>query len=245
MQKDTVAIQRVMIVGASSGIGHALALRYAESGIRVAVLARRTELLEDLRTLHPDRIVPKRLDVRDVENVPTALEDALGALGGLDLLILSSGTGEINEDLDFALERPTLETNVLGFTAVVDWAYNTCQRQGHGQIVAITSVAALRGEPSAPAYAASKAYQRNYLEGLRKKSRRSGSHVIVTEIRPGFVDTDMAKGDGLFWVAPVDKAARQIIRAIRSQKTLAYVTKRWALAGWIFALLPNGIYDRF
>ncbi len=163
----------------------------------------------------------------------------------MDLLIFSSGTGEINPALDFELEKPTLDTNVLGFTAVVDWGYRYFQRQGAGHLAAITSVAALQGEGVAPAYSASKAYQVNYLDALQKKSakdrvEKGRANIVVTDIRPGFVDTDMAKGPGLFWMAPVEKAARQIATAIRRKRQVVYITRRWRLIGFVLRLLQMG-----
>ena len=118
------------------------------------------------------------------------------------------------------------------------------EQQGHGHLVAITSVGGLRGEPMAPAYSASKAYQINYMEALRKKAFKNGGHIIVTDIRPGLVDTAMAKGEGLFWVMPVEKVARQIISAIRKKKSKAYVTRRWHILAIINKNLPFFLYKR-
>ena len=104
-------------------------------------------------------------------------------------------------------------------------------------MAAITSLGALMGEGSAPAYGASKAYQVIYLEALRSRAKKSKTAITVTDIRPGFVDTNMAKGDGLFWVAPVEKAARQIATAIQRRRKVAYITKRWRLVGFVLRLL--------
>ena len=122
--------------------------------------------------------------------------------------------------------------------------YHVLEKQGHGHLVAITSVGGLRGEPMAPAYSATKAFQINYMEALRKKAFKIGSHIAVTDIRPGLVDTAMAKGEGLFWVMPVEKVARQIIDAIRKRKSQAYVTKRWHIIAIINRHLPFGLYKR-
>ena len=96
----------------------------------------------------------------------------------------------------------------------------------------------------APAYSATKAYQINYIEALRKKAYKSGIQIIVTDIRPGLVDTAMAKGEGLFWVMPVEKVASQIIAAIRKKKSKAYVSKRWHILAIINKFLPFGLYKR-
>jgi len=107
-----------------------------------------------------------------------------------------------------------------------------------------TRIIRVSGEPMAPAYSASKAYQINYMEALRKKAYKSGNRIHVTDIRPGLVDTAMAKGEGLFWVMPVEKVASQIIAAIRRKKTKAYVTKRWHILTIINKHLPFAIYKR-
>ena len=162
----------------------------------------------------------------------------------MDLAIVCSGTGEINPTLDYALERPTLDTNVMGWTYVIDTLFHLFEQQANGHLVAITSAGGLRGEPMAPAYSATKAYQINYMEALRKKAFKSGGKVIVTDIRPGLVDTAMAKGVGLFWVMPVEKVASQICAAIRKRKSKVYVTKRWHVLAIINKNLPFILYKR-
>lgn len=124
----------------------------------------------------------------------------------------------------------------MGFTAVAIETMKFFKHQGHGHLVGISSIAALKGNKDAPAYSASKAYISNYLEGLRKSVSKTS--ITVTDIQPGLVDTDMAKGDGLFWVAPKEKAARQIFKVIKKKKKHAYITKRWRIIAWILKLLP-------
>jgi short-subunit dehydrogenase len=160
------------------------------------------------------------------------------------LLIISSGTGDLNEKLDFEIEKRTIETNVTGFTCIANWTYNYFENQKSGHLVAISSVGGLRGSRIAPAYNATKAYQINYLEGLRQKAKKLNEPIFVTDVRPGFVDTDMAKGEGQFWVATVDKATQQIFDAIKQKKKIVYVTKRWRLIATILKRIPSTIYDR-
>ena len=107
-----------------------------------------------------------------------------------------------------------------------------------------TSVGGLRGEPAAPAYSASKAYQMNYAEALKKKAFKNLPSLTITEIRPGLVDTAMAKGDGLFWVMPTNVVVKQILRAINKKQATCIVTKRWRIVHFIMRHLPRGIYKR-
>ena len=171
-----------------------------------------------------------------------ALEHLAQELGGMDLCVVCAGTGDLNPSLDFALEETAILTNVLGWTAAADWAYNRFERQGGGHLVVVSSVGGLRGGGAAPAYNASKAYQINYAEGLRQRAAKSRLPLYVTDVRPGFVDTAMAKGDGLFWVMPVEKAVRQIVRAVRRRRRVAVVTRRWRIAAWLLRHMPDGIY---
>ena len=179
-----------------------------------------------------------------MEEIGQAICTLHETLGHIDLAIACAGTGEINATLDYAVERPTIDTNVVGWTFVIDMLYHIFERQGCGYLVAITSAGGLRGEAMAPAYSATKAYQINYMEALRKKAFKNGGHIIVTDIRPGLVDTAMAKGEGLFWVMPVEKVANQIITAIRKKKSKAYVTKRWHILAIINKILPYCLYKR-
>jgi short-subunit dehydrogenase len=152
--------------------------------------------------------------------------------------------GDFNHELDFEIEKRTIDTNVTGFTCVADWAFNYFKHQGKGHLVGISSVAGLRGSSIAPAYNATKAFQINYLEGLRQKAAKLNSKILVTDVRPGFVDTAMAKGNGQFWVAPVDKAVDQILAAIKKETKIVYITKRWKLIGALLKRIPLTMYDR-
>lgn len=225
-------------------MGKGLATILADNNYLVGITGRRTDLLNELRAERPNAYLTATMDVTDTSALVDKLNELTTQLGGLDLLVISSGTGDINDQLDFSIEKRTIDTNVLGFTCVADWAFNYFNQQQSGHLVAITSVGGLRGSRFAPAYSASKAYQINYLEGLRQKAARLPYPVYITDIRPGFVDTDMAKGDGLFWVASVDKAVRQIYDAIIQRHKCSYITKRWRLIGIIMKSLPRSIFDK-
>lgn len=236
--------KKAIVVGATSGIGRQLAELLAANNYVVGITGRRKNLLEKIKAEKPDSYFIKTFDVTDLKQVEKNLIELTKEIGGLDLLILSSGTGDLNENLDFEIEKRTIETNVLGFTCITNWAFNFFQKQKYGHLIAITSVGGLRGSRHAPAYNATKSFQMNYLEGLRQKAKKLNSDIKVTDVRPGFVNTDMAKGEGLFWVAPVEKASQQIFRAIKRKKEIVYVTKRWRLMASILKHLPKSIYDK-
>jgi short-subunit dehydrogenase len=233
-----------IIIGASSGIGRALAKELHNAGYRVGVSARRTELLEELATELGANLTIRKLDVTKTDESHMIFSQMAEELGRVDLVVISAGTGAINPELDWAKEEITISTNVLGFTRLADSAMNFFMAQGYGHLVGISSIAALRGNSVAPAYNASKAFVSNYLEGLRMKAFKQNPKIQVTDIRPGFVDTAMAQGEGLFWVASPEKAARQIYNAIKSRKKVAYITRRWRLIAWLMQLLPDFLIYR-
>ena len=237
-------MKKAIIIGATSGIGKELAKVLANNNYKVGITGRRAKLLNELKDENPNSYFVKPFDITETKIAIEKLEELTAELGGLDLLILCSGTGDINDNLNFNIEQRTINTNVLGFTCIADWTFNYFEKQKYGHLVGISSVGGLRGSKQAPAYNATKAYQINYLEGLRQKSTKLKESIFVTDIRPGLVDTEMAKGEGLFWVMPVEKTVKQIHNAIINKRKVAYVTKRWRLISTIFKHIPKPIYDR-
>ncbi len=236
--------KKIIIIGASSGIGRALAIQLAQSGNLVVVTARSKEKLLEIKNSYPEKIIAQKIDVNEADQALVIINELIKKLGGLDIMIITAGIGFQNKELDFKKEFKTINTNIIGFTAISSTIFNYFIQQKRGQLVNISSVIGLRGEQGAPAYSASKSYQINYLEGLRQRAQRLNLDITVTDIRPGFVQTQMAKGDNIFWSAPADKAAKQIIRAISKKKDCAYVTKRWLIIAWALKVIPRAWYKR-
>ncbi|WP_316213472.1 MULTISPECIES: SDR family NAD(P)-dependent oxidoreductase [unclassified Bradyrhizobium] len=237
-------MKRAIIVGATSGIGRELAKVLSQNSYAVGLTGRREHLLASLQSELPGLSYIQRTDLSQPSESIEQLEGLAVQMGGLDLLIISAGTGVINSDLAWEGERDTINVNVSGFTAVASFGMRYFIKQGVGHLVAISSVAALRGSGAAPAYNASKAFVSNYVEGLRQKVSKLKLPIIVTDVKPGFVDTAMAKGEGLFWVAAPEKAARQIYNAICRQNSHVYVTRRWRVIGWVLKIMPASLYNR-
>lgn len=237
-------MKKAIIIGATSGIGKGLAKLLVENGYLVGITGRRTELLSEIKKENTNSYLIKAFDITEIENIEQSLTDLTTELGGLDLLIISSGIGDINQNLDFKIEKRTIETNVLGFTCVADWAFNYFEKQKFGHLVAISSIAGIRGNRQTTSYNATKSYQINYLEGLRQKSVNLKTPIFVTDIRPGFVNTKMAKGKGLFWVSSVEKATEQIFSAIIKKRKIVYITKRWRIIALVLKNIPNCIYSK-
>ena len=235
-------MQKIVIIGATSGIGLHLARLYATAGHLVGTTGRRQEMLDSLQREYPDRIITECYDAT-VSQATTHLDALVQKLGGLDLLIYNAGWGEPMEALDAAVNLATTDINVNAFLTAILYGWQYFVTQGHGHLVTISSIAGNRGNRHSPAYSAAKAFQSTYFEGLYIKARKMNIPLYVTDIQPGFVDTKMAKGPR-FWVAPVDKAARQIVRAIEKRRRLAYITRRWGLVAKLFRWIPGWVYYR-
>lgn len=233
---------KIIIIGATSGIGKELALQYHSAGHTVSITGRRQELLVELKNQYP----AMHTDCFDVQAADAAerVQSLITRMGGLDLLIYSAGYGQPDKELVNETELDSTATNVMGFVKTATFTFNYFLRQGYGQLAVISSVAAIRGNSFTPAYSAGKAYVSNYAEGLNIKAHKLKAAIVVTDLRPGFVQTKMAKGEGQFWVAPVTKAARQIRAAIAARKRVAYITKRWRLIAYIMKRLPFWLYRK-
>ncbi|MBD0333339.1 MAG: SDR family NAD(P)-dependent oxidoreductase, partial [Chitinophagaceae bacterium] len=210
----------------------------------VAISGRRNDLLLQLQNQYPEAIIPFCFDVTGSGNI-AHLQSMIKRLGGLDLLIYNAGFSDPSKELNCETEIITTKTNVSGFVEIVSWTFNYFAQQGYGQIAVTSSVAALGGSGWAPAYSASKAFMSNYAEGLNIKAHRMKKDIIVTDIKPGFIDTKPPRGHKRFWVAPAEKAARQIVHAIAKGKRTVYITRRWWLIAQLLKILPYFIYRNF
>lgn len=221
----------ILIIGATSGIGYELWKHYSTTGNIVAITGRRNEILQKQIKDNADNTVAFQCDIADLSSFDFMLKNVMSKLGHLDLAIICAGVGELNPKLELSTELATLSVNVNGWTNVVDLIYKIFEDQKSGHLVSITSVGGLQPTPTAPSYSASKAFQINYTKSLQLKTK--GTPIVVTEIRPGLVDTRMAKGEGLFWVMPLDKVVKEIVKAINNKYKLKIVTTRWRVINWL------------
>lgn len=236
-------MKAAIIIGASSGIGRALADILSTDGYRVGLVARRAELLAQVAGGLPGPSVIKTIDVSQPELAIPLMRELVEELGDVELFVVNAGIGVINAALEWEPERATIAVNVLGFAAMVNVAVAHLEARGSGHLVGISSIAALMGNRAAPAYNASKAFMSNYLQGVRYRFSKLKLPIVVTDVQPGYVDTRMAKG-ALFWVATPEKAARQIVAAIRARKHHVYITRRWRLIAWLMKVLPDAVFRR-
>lgn len=236
-------MKKAIIIGASSGIGKALARELVQNKYRVGITGRREAHLLELQKEQPEQIQVAAFDTTE-PNAIEQLEALEKRLGGIDLFIISAGIGHLNLDYDYSLENETNQLNVVAFTRLVNWSMRYFEKQGWGHLVNISSVASRRGGRQAPAYSASKAYQSIYLEGMAQKVAYDKLPIYTTDVRPGFVKTAMAKADKMFWVSSKEKAATQIFQSIQRKKRIVYISRRWVIIAWILERIPWFIYKR-
>lgn len=238
---------RVVITGASSGIGQALALEYAQRGATLALIARRGEMLEQLAASLPVRCHTYALDVRDAAALARCAADFIGRAGCPDIVIANAGVsaGTATPDpADNVVFEEILSVNVTGIMLTFQPFLAAMRSAGRGKLVGIASVAGFRGLPGAAAYSASKAAAIAYLESLRVELHGSG--VSVVTVCPGYIDTPMTAVNAyrMPFLMNAQSAAKRIARAIGQGKRFYVLPWQMALVGWMLRRIPRPLYDR-
>jgi short-subunit dehydrogenase len=236
-------MKKVIVIGGSSGIGKALVKVLLNNNYRVGLSGVERDDVTELKTTHAQNLIIQYIDCSQ-ENCSREILELTHQLGGLDLLVFSAGIGHLNKDLGYPVENKANMVNVLGFTEVVDWSYRYFQKQGSGHLVALSSFSGLFGYRTSPAYTAAKGYQINYLEALRQKAYHSKLPIYVTDVRPGFVDTEISRELKRFWVITPERAANMIYKAILKRRSMIYVAGRWRVLSWVIKLLPDWLRGR-
>jgi len=235
-------MKNVIIFGATSGIGRELAVQMVHRGYKVGGCGRTEEVLQKMENELAPNFIGHSLDIRKTEKLETDLNQLIEKLGSMDICIISSGISEPNPALEWNLEENVFKTNILGFAAAAGFAVRYFLNQRHGHLVGITSLTKFFPNKTSPAYNASKIFESNYLDSMRYRMR--GKDLFVTEICPGFIDTPIVRKRKITLMAPVDKAAKQIIKAIESKKKSAIITIRWKFLRWLIPITPDWIFRR-
>ena len=237
----------VIITGASSGIGAALARQYAAGTVMLGLIARREAALQELaaQLSAPLQIFP--LDVRDSAAMRAAADAFIARHGCPDIVIANAGvsTGTLTElPEDLAAFKDVLDINVLGMVNTFQPFIAAMRAAGRGTLVGIASVAGYRGLPGAAAYSASKAAAISYLESLRVELRGSGIRVVT--ICPGYIATPMTDRNPypMPFILSADTAARSMLQIIDSGRTFAVMPWQMAIVARVLRVLPNWLYDR-
>jgi len=237
---------KVVITGASSGIGKALAHQYAKRGATLGLIARRGDLLTHLAGSLPVRSYVYAADVRDARALAAVAEDFIGRVGCPDVVIANAGvsagtlTGNPQDNQVF---EEILAINVTGMMLTFQPFIEPMKARNHGTLAGIASIAGFRGLPGAAAYSASKAAAISYLESLRVEL--TGSGVSVVTICPGYIATPITGGNPyrMPFLMDADVAAKKIAGAIARRKRFYVLPWQMAVVGWFMRRLPRPLYD--
>ena len=236
--------KKVIIIGATSGIGREVALIYIAQGWKVGVAGRREAELEALCSAYPEQVSAQALDVTKVD-APQKLQALIEQVGGMDVFLLSSGIGKQNPTLETGLELTTAATNVEGFIRMTNAAFHYFEQQGHGHLVVISSIAGTKGLGAAPAYSATKGFQNIYMDALDQLARMKKLNIRFTDIRPGFVATPLLNNQKKYPMlmdAPI--VALDIVSAIEKKKRVAIIDWKFRLLVGFWRLIPKWIWLR-
>ena len=236
--------KKVIIIGATSGIGREVALIYIAQGRTVGVAGRREAELEALRSAYPEQVSAQALDVTK-EDAPQKLQALIEQVGGMDVFLLSSGIGKQNPTLETGLELATAATNVEGFIRMTNAAFHYFEQQGHGHLAVISSIAGTKGLGAAPAYSATKGFQNIYMDALDQLARMKKLNIRFTDIRPGFVATPLLNNQKKYPMlmdAPI--VALDIVSAIEKKKRVAIIDWKFRLLVGFWRLIPKWIWLR-
>jgi short-subunit dehydrogenase len=247
--------KKVIIIGASSGIGRELASIFIKNGYLVGALSRNEAKLKAAQKELGENFLYELGDIQKDESIER-VKTLLSQLGGCDIFILNAGiwddarqdlhTKEVLDTLDWKKllidQQNVIATNVAGFTRMANFALEYFVQQKQGHFVGISSLDAVRGTPWAPTYSASKAFESTFMQGWRSTFEMAELPIYITDIRPGFIAT-YPLTEGMFWVEPLDVAGQEIFKAIQTKEKIAYITKRWEKFAHYLLTVPDATYN--
>ncbi len=236
-------MKKAIIIGATSGIGQEVAKLLIQQGWHVGIVGRREEVLRTLQATAPEQIEIEKLDVTEPD-APERLHRLIDKLGDMDLFFLSSGVGNQNQDLKPEIELNTARTNVEGFIRMVTTAFDFFKERGSGHIAVISSIAGTKGLGVAPAYSATKRFQNTYIDALAQLARMQHLNICFTDIRPGFVATDLLKSGKYPMLMQADRVALHIIKALKRKKRVAVIDGRYGVLVFFWRLIPRWLWER-
>jgi len=238
--------KKAIIVGADSGLGSELAKILSDENYILGLMARKLDKLKELDRDLPSKTLLRAIDITRDEAVDV-FEYFMKEMEDIDLIVVNTVRGAETDDLDWYVQQKVIKNNVLGAAAVINSAYNYFQYRGGGQIVAISSITAIRGSRSAPAYAASKAFITQFMAGLRHKAAKEKVQgLVLTTVIPGYIQTPLVENQKpSFLVTMADRAAEEILHAIEKKKSVVYISTKWSIVGFFLKLIPEWLYHKF
>jgi len=236
-------MKKVIIIGATSGIGYEVARIYQQQGWLIGIAGRQTDKLALLKEKAPEQTEIQQIDVTS-ENAIKNLSALIEKTGGMDLFLLSSGVGYQNSSLDSDLELSTVQTNAVGFTRMVTAAYHYFEKQGYGHLAVISSIAGTKGLGAAPSYSATKRFQNTYIDALAQLTRMKKNSIHFTDIRPGFVKTPILKDEKYPLLMKPDMVAQKIVKALNGKKRRIVIDWRYSILVFFWRLIPEWLWER-
>lgn len=237
-------MKRAIIIGATSGIGQEVAKCLLLEGWQIGIAGRRQSALETQQRVAPNQIEIQVLDVTQ-EDAAEKLNMLIDKMGGMELFLLSSGIGFQNMKLDIEVELNTARTNVEGFTRMVDTAFAYFKKNGGGHLAVISSIAGTKGLGVAPAYSATKRFQNTYIDALEQLAHLQKLNIHFTDIRPGFVATDLLN-DGKHYpmLMKADKVGWHIARALKNKRRIVVIDWRYRILVFFWKMIPRWLWKR-
>lgn len=236
-------MKKVIIIGATSGLGRELAQHYINSGNIVGIAGRRENLLEEIKNLNPSNVYTMKLDSSKPEAIEQ-LNSLIEKMGGMDVFVYCSGTGYINKELNIEKEMQTVEVNVYGFTQLINIAYHYFKEKGKGHIAAIASVSGIRTLSICPSYCASKRYDMMYLKALRQLSIKEKLNIKITTINPGFTKTALIQSRNYPLTTSLEKGGRLLYKAIEKGRKRTFIPYYWGLISYLMLCIPYFIWKK-
>lgn len=240
----------VFITGASSGIGQALAWRFYQAGYRLALVARRTDAMQEwvqTQAMDLSRVQLYAADVADVDSIVAAGHNCISRQGVPDVVIANAGIS-VGMDTavrsDLAVMARTFATNNIGLAATFHPFVDAMRQRGSGSLVGIGSVSGIRGLPGHGAYCASKAAVIAYCESLRGELRSSGVQVVT--LCPGYIDTPLTRQNryAMPFLLPVQAFAERAFKAIGAGSSYRVIPWQMGWVAKLLRLLPNALFDK-
>ena len=235
--------RKAIVMGASSGLGREVAIRLLREGWTVAVAARRMDALQTIQVQGKSAPIAACIDVTS-ENAASEMRSLIEKIGGVDLYFHVSGIGKKNMQLDPTIELNTVQTNAVGFTRMVGEVFRWMASHDGGHIAVISSVAGTRGLALVPSYSATKAFQNNYIQALERLSYARKLNIKFTDIRPGFVDTDLIRGSHFPMTMTIDEVVDEMMAAVSHGMHVRVIDWKWRIAVAIWRLTPQFIWRR-
>ncbi len=239
-------MKKAIIVGGSSGIGEEVVKLLLKEGYEVGIAARRIERLKNIqKEFGEDKVKIIELDVQK-EDASNRLNDLINDLGGMDMYFHASGIGKQNVDLIPEIEIQTAKTNCEGFIRLVGFAFNWfCENKKQGHIAVISSIAGTKGLGVSPSYSATKAMQNTYIQSLCQLSKIRKANIKFTDIRPGFVATELLNSSKNYpFLMKKEKVAKVIIKGLKRKKRNLIIDWKFRIVVFFWRLIPSFIWER-